>query len=221
MIAVRSRILIVEDHPIIAAGLEALLEDRPEYDVVGVAGTVAEGRRLAREQRPAIAIVDYRLPDGTGADLASALRDDATGTAVIILTAESGDEPLLDAASAGASGYVRKSEAPAQLVTAIESVLAGVNALPTPELARALQSDRRRRLEQSSVERIRRSLTPRELEVLALLARGRDNRAIATELTIGYVTVRSHVQSILEKLGASSRLGAVAKAVELGIVTRD
>jgi DNA-binding NarL/FixJ family response regulator len=216
-----SRILIVEDHPIIAAGLEALLEDRPEYDVVGVAGTVAEGRRLARDERPAVAIVDYRLPDGTGAELASALRADAPGTAVIILTAESGDEPLLDAASAGASGYVRKSEAPARLVAAIESVLAGANALPVPELARALQSDRRRRLEQSSADRIRRSLTPRELEILRLVARGRDNRAIAAELTIGYVTVRSHVQSLLEKLGVTSRLAAVAKAVELGIVTRD
>lgn len=215
------RILIVEDHPIIAAGLQALLEDHDGYAVTGIAGTVADALRMANEQKPNVAIVDYRLPDGTGAELTSALRKALTDLAVIILTAEAGDVPLLDAAAAGAVGYVRKSDAPARLVGAIDSVLAGGNALPAHELARALQADRQQREAARALDRIRESLTPRELEILRLLARGRDNRAIAAELTIGYATVRSHVQSIIEKLGATSRLGAVARAVELGIIQRD
>jgi DNA-binding NarL/FixJ family response regulator len=212
------RIVIVEDHPIIAAGLQALLDDHDGYTVAGVASTMAEGLDIARRERPRVAIVDYRLPDGTGAELASALRAACPDTAVIILTAEAGDDALLDSASAGATGYVRKSEAPSRLVRAIDSVLSGGNALPVQELARALQADRLRQQERRELDSVRSSLTPRELEILTLMARGRDNRAIAAELTVGYTTVRSHVQNIIEKLGARSRLEAVARATDLGII---
>lgn len=214
------RILLVEDHPIIAAGLQALLEDHDGFRVVGIAGTVAEGLEVARRERPAVAVVDYRLPDGNGDKLVAALRAELPDTRVIILTAETGDEPLLESASAGAAGYVRKSEAPTHLIDAIERVLSGGDALPAHELARAVQADRRRRHDEEERQRVRSSLTPREREILDLLARGRDNRAIAAELVVGYATVRSHVQSIIEKLGARSRLEAVARAVDLGVIDR-
>lgn len=213
-------ILLVEDHPIIAAGLQALLEDHDGFRIVGIAGTVADAVRLARQERPAVAVVDYRLPDGTGDQVITALRADLPDTAVIILTAETGDEPLLEAASAGAAGYVRKSDAPTRLIDAIERVLAGGDAIPAQDLARAVQADRRRRQEEEERDRVRSSLTPREREILELLARGRDNRAIAAELVVGYATVRTHVQSVIEKLGARSRLEAVAKAVDLGVIGR-
>ena len=214
------RILLVEDHPIIAAGLQALLEDHDGFRVVGIGGSLAEGIRLARQERPAVAVVDYRLPDGTGDRIITELQQDLPEMSVIILTAETADEPLLEAASAGAAGYVRKSEAPTRLIDAIERVLAGGDAIPAHDLARALQADRRRRQDEEQRERVRSSLTPREREILDLLARGRDNRAIAAELVVGYATVRTHVQSVIEKLGARSRLEAVARAVDLGIIER-
>lgn len=214
------RILIVEDHPILAAGVQALLEDNGGYDIVGIAGTVADGVRLALRERPDLAIVDYRLPDGTAVEFIGALGPPPARTAVVVLTAESGDAPLLASVTAGAVGYVLKSEASSHLIEAIDRVLAGESALPAPLLAHALRSDRRQRDEAARLETVRSSLTPRELEILKLLVRGRDNRTISAELTIGYSTVRTHVQNIIEKLGARSRLEAVAKALDLGIVDR-
>lgn len=214
------RILIVEDHPILAAGVQALLEDRGGYEIVGIAGTIADGVRQAVAERPDLAIVDYRLPDGTATEFIGTLGPHPTPPAVIVLTAESGDAPLLAAASAGAMGYVLKSEASSRLIEAVDRVLAGESAMPGLLLASALRSDRRRREADDRLEAIRRSLTTRELEILQLLGRGRDSRAIGAELTIGYSTVRTHVQSIIEKLGARSRLEAVAKALDLGIIDR-
>ncbi len=218
--SVEPRILLVEDHPIIAAGLQALLEDHDGFRVVAIGSTLAEGLELARREHPAIAVVDYRLPDGTGDELITALRVELPDIRVIILTAETADAPLLGSVSAGAAGYVRKSEAPTRLIDAIDRVLSGGDALPAHDLARAVQADRRRREGEEERERVRSSLTPREREILDLLARGRDNRAIAAELVVGYATVRSHVQRVIEKLGARSRLEAVARAVDLGIIDR-
>ena len=214
----RTGVLIVEDHQVLAEGLELALERHEDLDVVGWAGTVQEALALARERRPQVVLMDFHLPDGTGAEAAGRLREELGDVAIVFLSADSSEEALMAAIESGASGYLVKSGAAAQVADAVRRAAEGEMLIPAATLAGLLARQRQRQREEAAVQQLAGQLTPREREILRLMAQGLDNRAIADKLFISFTTVRGHVQNILEKLDAHSKLEAVARANQLGLI---
>jgi DNA-binding NarL/FixJ family response regulator len=210
------RVLIVEDHPVVAEGLSSLLEDYADLTVAAIAGSVAEAITMAESVSFDVAMIDFHLPDGTGADAAAGIRARSHAAAIVFLSADDSDKRLLAAIEAGASSYLLKSASGDEIVESIRAAAAGRNLIPAEAIANALARDREIAREHSRQAELLGSLTPREKEILALMAQGADNRAVADRLHISYATVRTHVRSILAKLGARSQLDAVAKAAQLG-----
>ena len=209
------RVLIVEDHPVVAEGLSSLLEDYPEVTVTGVAASVAEVVPAIEKATADVAVIDYHLPDGTALDAADRVRSQSPLTTIVIISADESDEPLLAAMKVGASGYLIKSATGEEIIRVIRAAAAGETVMPAGMVTRALalyRESARQHEEQALLE----SLTPRERQVLAMMTHGTDNRTMARRLHISYATVRTHVRSILAKLGARSQLEAVAKAREWG-----
>ena len=214
MAAVKSdttRVLVVEDHQVVAEGLAALINDQKDMKVVGKAGSVAESINLAAELKPDIVLMDFRLTDGTGADAATAIRQMRPETRLIFLTREDSDAARFAALEAGASGFIHKSRAAQEVVDAIRTVADGGN-LFTPRGIAQLLNNRR------EVEAQLEKLTAREKEVLRLMAEGIASREIASKLGISYTTVRTHIRSLGSKLGVHSKLEAIVKARELALV---
>ena len=215
MAAVKSdttRVLVVEDHQVVAEGLAALINDQKDMKVVGKAGSVAESINLAAELKPDIVLMDFRLTDGTGADAATAIRQMRPETRLIFLTREDSDAARFAALEAGASGFIHKSRAAQEVVDAIRTVADGGNLFTPRGIAQLLTS--RREIE-AQLER----LTTREKEVLRLMAEGIASRDIASKLGISYTTVRTHIRSLGSKLGVHSKLEAIVKARELGLIS--
>jgi DNA-binding NarL/FixJ family response regulator len=207
-------VLIVEDHPIVAEGLRALLDGYPDLTVMATATSVSD---IAAGACPDVAVIDFHLPDGTGADAADRIRACCRATAIVFLSADDSDERLLAAIEAGASSYLLKSASGEQIVESIRAAAAGQTLIPAGTIATALAQRRRVARERSRQAQVLSSLTPREREILTLMIDGIDNRAVAELLHISYATVRTHVRSILGKLNARSQLDAVAKATQLGL----
>ncbi|HSS93983.1 MAG TPA: response regulator transcription factor [Candidatus Dormibacteraeota bacterium] len=207
----QTRVLIVEDHQVVADGLAALLNDQPDITVVGYAASVADAVIRAQELAPEVVLVDFRLGDGTGADAGMAIRQVRPETRLIFLTREDSDAARFAAVEAGASAFIHKSQAAAEVVNAIRTVAAG-GTLFTPRTIATLLN--RRRAMDSQLE----SLTPREKEVLRMMAGGVSSRDIGTSLGISYTTVRTHIRSLGAKLGVHSKLEAIVKARELALI---
>ncbi|MGW0821022.1 response regulator [Streptomyces sp. NPDC002845] len=209
-------VLLVEDHRAVAEGLWALLDEYDDLTVVGWADRVAEAAPMTEQLAPRVALIDYRLPDGTGAEAAARIRAHDPTVAVVFLSADTSDAALLAAVEAGASGYLLKSAGGDEIARAIRAAAAGETLIPARTLMEVLARHRETtRVSAWQTERLN-SLTAREQEILALMSQGLDNRAIADRLTISYATVRTHVRGILEKLDARSQLEAVAKAADWG-----
>jgi two-component system, NarL family, response regulator DevR len=206
-----TRVLIVEDHQVVAEGLAALINDQKDMKVVGQAGTVADSIAQAAELKPDLVLVDFRLTDGTGADAATAIRQLRPETKLIFLTREDSEAARFAALEAGASGFIHKSRAAQDVVDAIRTVADGGN-LFTPRGIAQLISNRR------EIEAQLDRLTAREKEVLRLMAEGIASRDIASKLGISYTTVRTHIRSLGSKLGVHSKLEAIIKARELALV---
>jgi two-component system, NarL family, response regulator DevR len=206
-----TRVLIVEDHQVVAEGLAALINDQKDMKVVGQAGTVADSIAQAAELKPDLVLVDFRLTDGTGADAATAIRQLRPETKLIFLTREDSEAARFAALEAGASGFIHKSRAAQDVVDAIRTVADGGN-LFTPRGIAQLISNRR------EIEAQLDRLTTREKEVLRLMAEGIASRDIASKLGISYTTVRTHIRSLGSKLGVHSKLEAIIKARELALV---
>ena len=207
----RARVLIVEDHQVVADGLAALINDQEDMMVVGQAGSVSDAVARAAELSPDVVLMDFRLTDGTGADAGTGLRQVRPDTTVIFLTREDRDAARFAAIEAGASAFIHKSRAASEVVEAIRTV-AGGGTLFTPRAISALINKRRE--VESQLER----LTAREKEVLRLMAEGMASREIASKLGISYTTVRTHIRSLGSKLGVHSKLEAIIKARELALV---
>ena len=205
------RVMIVEDHRIVAEGLVALLSGLPDMTVVGSAGSVAESAPLAQSQAPDVALLDFRLPDGTGAEAGARIRELRPDTKLIFLSRDDSDAARIAAVEVGASAFLHKSRAATEVVDAIRLVAKGAN-LITPRTVATLVTKRRTRTTQLQ------SLTAREKDVLRLLATGAGSRDISQALGISYTTMRTHLRSLGRKLGVHSRIEAIAKSRELGLL---
>lgn len=210
-------VLVVEDHPVMLEGLHtALLRDG--FDVVGAASTAADGVRIAAERRPQVAVLDFNLPDASGSDLARWIRERSPETTVVFLTADERDEPLLAALEAGVRGFLFKTQPSAEIANAIRKAAQGHSVMPPGRVNEVLNRERQKRTEEERLQRERERLTPRELEILALVARGAANKEIARDLHLSLATVRWYVQQAIEKLETHSKIEAVARARELKLL---
>jgi DNA-binding NarL/FixJ family response regulator len=214
----RIRILIVDDHPLVAEGLGAVLGSEPDIEVVGTARTALEAEEIANRQLPAVVMMDFRLPDRSGAEAAAAIRAEHPEVAVVFLTADASDEVIAAAVQAGAAGFLLKGDAPAAIAGAIRRVAAGEMIIPADVLARLFVAQRQTARTEAERARVVAQFTPRERDVLTLMGEGLDNAEIAERLFVELTTVRWHVRNILEKLGAHSKLAAVLRASEFGLV---
>ncbi|WP_156819611.1 response regulator [Pseudonocardia sp. HH130630-07] len=216
------RVLLVDDQPLIRAGLRVLLETEDGYAVAGEAGDGAEAVRQARDTRPDVVLMDVRMPGTDGLDALAAITADPElgGTRVIVLTTFDLDEYVYRALRSGASGFLLKDTEPAVLLRAIDLVHAG-EALLAPTVTRRLIGEfarQRPALPDAPPEPGRLAvLTPREREVLALVGRGHTNPEIAAQLVISPATARTHVGRLLTKLAARDRVQLVLIAHEAGL----
>jgi len=211
-------VLIVEDHPLLAAAIVELLESTPGISIYGVARTGADAVELARQETITVLLTNFRLPDMTGAAVASAIRAATPSTAIVFHTADESETAILDAIDAGAGAFLTRSATPDQYVEAVRRAALGEVLIPVELFARAISRQSRLAAEQGRRDKLIAEFTPRELDVLRALARGRDTAAIATELGIALHTVEWHLRHVIEKLGVHSKLQAVVAAARLGII---
>jgi len=205
------RVLIVEDHGVVAEGLAALLGDQEGIEVVGIAASVAATAEIVNGLGIDVALLDFRLEDGTGVEASILVRRAQPQARIIFLSREENDNVRFAAVEAGASAFIHKSRAAMEVVDAVRRVAAGASLITPNAVAKLFSTHREADLK-------RESLTPREKDVLKLLAEGIPSREIAQKLGISYTTVRTHIRALGSKLGVHSKLEAVAKAKELGII---
>jgi two-component system nitrate/nitrite response regulator NarL len=220
------RVLLVDEHRMVAEGLAMLLSQVSGVRVVANVATGDDAERAARAMEFDVALVDFKLPDRTGPDTALALRAMRPAANVVMLSADPSEEALLAAVEAGAAGYLLKSETYAELVDAIRRVAAGEFLIPSQRLAALLlhqreraQQLKEREQDQHELVSLLGELTHREVEVLELIIAGLDNKSIGRRLGIGTGTVRTHVQHLLHKLGAHSKLEAAAWGGQRSVLT--
>lgn len=206
------RVLIVDDHEILAASLAQVLDAEPDLLSVGVAGTLERARSLVATTAPDVILLDQRLPDGEGVAAIEEFRALRPSVQVVILTASAADHVLVAAIEAGAAGFVSKTRGIADVTSAVRSAAAGEAVISPELLARLLP-----RLHRSG-RAAHNDLTEREREVLGLLAEGLSNAGIAERLTVSIHTVRNHVANLSAKLGAHSKLEALSIAVREGLL---
>ena len=205
----RWRILVVDDHEVVRQGLVALLGRREAFQVVAEAGTVAESIEQARRHQPDIVIMDVRLPDGSGIEACRAIRAEVPSARVVMLTSYPDEEAVLSAIVAGASGYLLKQIRGRDLVAALETVGRGGSLLDPAVTERVL--DRIRRIATGTSENDEISqLTSQERKILLLVAEGKTNKEIASEIFLSDKTVKNYVSSILAKLNLERRAQAAA-----------
>ena len=200
------RVLLVDDHPVVRSGLAGLLGGEPDIEVVGEASDGREGVERAEALQPDVVLMDLRMPVMDGVE-ATTLIVAAGGPRVLVLTTYDTDADILRAVEAGATGYLLKDTPREALVEAVRSASRGETVLAPPLAAKLMRQVRSND-----------QLTPREVEVLALVSRGMSNGDIAQELFIGEATVKTHLLHAFDKLGVSDRTAAVTTAMRLGVL---
>jgi len=201
-------VFILDDHEIVRNGLRRTLERHDDIEVVGEAGLAAEALRRIPALTPTVAILDGRLPDGSGIDVCREIRSQYPGVACLILTSFDDDDALFSAIMAGAAGYVLKEIRGTDLVGAIRTVASGQSLLSPSVTQRVLERLR----EGPKEDPVLAGLSPREREILGLVAEGLTNRQIGTRIHLSEKTVKNYVSSILDKLGLTSRTQAAVLA---------
>jgi DNA-binding NarL/FixJ family response regulator len=211
-----NRVLLVDDHATFREPLAFMLNREPEFEVVAQAGSLAEARRAL--EGIDLAVVDLNLPDGDGTELIGELRTTNPHGMVLVLTASADREAYARAVEAGAAGVLNKSASIRDVIEASRRLVAGEAVLSTDEVAELLRIADRRREQDRETRQAVESLTPREREVLVLLAEGLSDKEIAERLYVGSGTVRTHVVNIFVKLGVHSRLQALVFAARHGLI---
>lgn len=201
------RVLIADDHPVVLEGLAAVLSYQGDMSVAGTATNGREALARFHDLKPDVALLDLRMPELTGLEVIRAIRAEAPGARLIVLTTFDGDEDVYRALEAGAQGYLLKDSSKEELLAAVRAVHAGRRHVPTVVAARLAERA------QAGPD-----LTPREREVLERMAAGKANKEIGAALSITEATVKSHVNSILQKLGVADRTQAVTVAIRRGIL---
>jgi DNA-binding NarL/FixJ family response regulator len=209
---VATTVLLVDDHELIRQGLRRAFENESDFEVVAEAGSVAEAIAAADRHQPAVIVMDARLPDGSGLDATRRIRQTQPLVGIVVLTMYAGDEQLFGALEAGASAFVAKDAPADDVIAAARHAAASPNAFAATDLADAM----RRRLTPTGPQ-----LTPREREVLELLADGLPVASIARRLYISESTAKTHISKVYEKLGAANRAQALMTALKLGFISAD
>ena len=202
------RLLVVDDHELVRQGLVSLLDRREHFQVVAEAGTAAEAVEMARKFEPDLVVMDVRLPDGSGIEACREIRAEFPATRVVILTSYPDEEAVLSAIIAGASGYLLKQMRSRDLVSALESVGRGESLLDPAVPEKVL--DRVRRIATGTYTDEMAQLTQQEQKILLLVAEGKTNKEIASEVFLSDKTVKNYVSSILSKLNLERRAQAAA-----------
>jgi two-component system, NarL family, response regulator len=201
------RILIADDHPVVRQGLTTIIEQESDMTVIGQAGDGCEAVNMFRQQRPDVVLMDLRMPQMDGVDAIKAICAEFNTAAIVVLTTFDGDEDIYRGLQAGAKGYLLKDAGAEELLVAIRTVAVGQKYIPPAvgaKLAERMSNP---------------ALSDRELEVLALMAKGKSNKEISATLHISENTVKFHVNNILGKLEASDRVQAVLVALKRGIAS--
>jgi DNA-binding NarL/FixJ family response regulator len=204
----RISVFLLDDHEVVRRGLRALLSAEPDIEVTGEAGTVASALCQLPAQRPDVAVLDVRLPDGSGIAVCREIRSTLPVTACLMLTSYGDDQALIEAIIAGAAGYVLKQTCGSDLVGAVRTVAAGQSMLDSHAAQRVMERLRDRTV---SIDPLS-ALTEREKRVLDLIGEGLTNRLIAEQMSLSEKTVKNYVASLLAKLGMHRRAQAAALA---------
>ncbi|MGK9148683.1 response regulator transcription factor [Plantibacter flavus] len=213
------RVVLADDQGLIRGGFRALLEAEPDITVVGEAASGAEALSVIRRERPDVALMDIRMPDGDGLEATERIVADPglAGTRIIVVTTFELDEYVAQAIRAGASGFLVKDTEPTELIRAVRVVAAG-DALLSPGVTRRLLSQVAGSLREPVDERALDALTPREREVLVQVGRGLTNEEIGAELFLSPLTAKTHVSRIMSKVQARDRVQLVVLAYESGLI---
>jgi DNA-binding NarL/FixJ family response regulator len=205
----RISLLIADDHPVVRAGLRGMLESQPDFEVVGEATTGKEAVQLTDRLHPKVILMDLRMPEMDGVTAISKIKAEHPDIHVLVVTTYDSDADILPAIENGATGYLLKDAPREELFQAIRSAAQG-KPLLAPAVAARLMERTRGPAEEA--------LSGREIEVLALVAKGASNKEIANQLWISEATVKSHLLHVFAKLGVADRTAAVTKALERGIL---
>lgn len=202
-------VMLADDHELIREGLRRAFEREDDLEVVAEAASVAEAIAVGCKMTPDVSIVDLRLPDGNGLDIVRALRAHSVDMGIVVLTMYAGDTQLFDALEAGASAFVPKSAPAEEIVAAARHAAASPQSFTSADLAEAMK----RRMSPQGPQ-----LSPREREVLLLLADGLGVSQISRQLFISDSTTKTHISKLYEKLGAANRAQALMTALKLGLL---
>jgi DNA-binding NarL/FixJ family response regulator len=212
------RVLVVQDHPLLASAIARVLDSEEDLTVVGIARRGDEAATLAAEHNPSVVLMDFRLPDVSGPAAAAKIRTAVPTAAIAFHSAEESEDALLDAIDAGAIAYLTKTATADQIIEAVRKASVGEVLIPVGLFAKAIARQRRVGNEKQAREKLLAEFTPRELDVLRLLADGHDTQALARLLGIAPHTVEWHVTHVIEKLRVHSKLQAVIAAARLGLI---
>jgi DNA-binding NarL/FixJ family response regulator len=212
------RVLVVQDHPLLASAIARVLESEEDLSVVAIARRGEEAAILAAQHTPSVVLMDFRLPDLSGPVAAAKIRAAVPTAAIVFHSAEESEDALLDAIDAGAIAYLTKSATADQIIEAVRKASVGEVLIPVGLFAKAIARQRKVGNEKQAHEKLLAEFTPRELDVLRLLAEGHDTATLARRLGIAPHTVEWHVSHVIEKLRVHSKLQAVIAAARMGLI---
>ena len=204
----KTTVVLIDDHAVVRGALKALLDGQEDLEVIGEAGSITAGREIVAERQPGVLVLDVNLPDGLAVDSVPQLREDSPQTAIVLLTMERDLTLARRALDAGASGYLFKDSAHLELIEAVRTTAAGERHL-APAVSAGLKND---------ADEDRPVLSPRETDVLKLMALGHTNREIGEQLSLSVRTVETHRAHIQQKLGLSSRPELTRYALSHGLI---
>jgi DNA-binding NarL/FixJ family response regulator len=213
-----TRVLIVQDHPLLASAIARILESEGDLIVSGVARRGDEAAILAAREKPDVVLMDFRLPDCSGPAAAADIKQAVPDAAIVFHSADQTEGSLLDAIDAGAIAYLTKSATADQIVEAVRKAAVGEVLIPVELFAKAIARQHKVVTDEQARLRLSAQFTPRELDVLRLLAEGYDTADLAARLNIAPHTVEWHVRHVIEKLGVHSKLQAVIAAARVGLI---